>query len=132
MNITLNEQEKEELTKETLVSSIEIIPIIENSKSIPVEIKPKKTLNINPNLKTDELEHLVTFLKQHKGAFSWEYTDMRGIPSGLCTHHIYIKNDSKSIHQPQRRMKLNLRDIMKEEIQRILEEGFIYPILDSE
>ena len=57
---------------------------------------------------------------------------MKGIPSELCTHHIYIKNDSKLGHQPQRKMNLNLRDIMKEEIQKLLEEIFIYPILDSE
>ena len=57
---------------------------------------------------------------------------MRGIPSGLCTHHVYIKNDSKPILQPQCRMKPNLRDIVEEEIQKNLEEGFIYPISNSE
>ena len=43
------------------------------------------------NLAPDELERLVTLLKQHKGTFSWEYTNMKGIPSNMCTHHIYIK-----------------------------------------
>ena len=89
-------------------------------------------MNINPNLKPDELECLVTLLKRHKGAFDWEYTDMRGIPSGLCTHHIYFKDDSKCVRQPQHRMNPNLREIVKEEIHKLLEAGFIYPILDSE
>ena len=53
---------------------------------------------------------------------------MRDIPSELCTRHIYIKNVSKVVRQPQRRMNPNLRDIMKEEIQKPLEAGFIYPI----
>ena len=57
---------------------------------------------------------------------------MRGIPSSMCTHHIYIKSDSWSVCQPQRRMNPNLRDIAKEEIHKILEAGFIYPISDSE
>ena len=57
---------------------------------------------------------------------------MRGIPSNLCTHHIYIKSDSRPMCQTQRRMKPNLRDIVKEEIQKLLEVGFIYPISDSE
>ena len=57
---------------------------------------------------------------------------MKGIPSNLCTHHIYIKNDSQPMCQPQRRMNPNLRDIVKEEIQKLLEVGFIYPISDSE
>ena len=80
LNNTLKEREQEEITEETLVSNTEIIPVIENSKSIPVEIKPGKILNINPNLKVDELEHLATLLKWNKKAFDWEYTDMRGIP----------------------------------------------------
>ena len=87
-------------------------------------------MNINPNLRTDKLVRLITLLKQHKGDFAWEYKNMRGIPSALCTHHIYIKNDSKIVHQPQRRMNPNLRDIVKEEIQKLLEAGFIYPISD--
>ena len=61
-----------------------------------------------------------------------EYIDIMGIPSALCTHHIYIKNDSKPVHQPQRRMNPNLRDIVTEEIQKFLEVGFIYPMSDNE
>ena len=34
--------------------------------------------------------------------------------------------------QPQRWMNRNLRDIVKEEIQKLLEVGFIYRISDSE
>ena len=50
----------------------------------------------------------------------------------MYEHHIYIKNDSNPICQPQRRMNLNMRDIMKEEIQKNLEVGFIYHISSSE
>ena len=89
---------------------------LENLKSIPIELEPGKNLNINPNLSLDEKKCLISILKEHKGAFSWEYTDMWGIPSNMCTHHIYIKSDSRPVYQPQRRMKLNLRDIVKEEI----------------
>ena len=88
---TLGEEEHETLTNETLVSDTHIIPVLKNSKSIPIEIELGKTLNINPNLAPDEQECFITLLKNHKGAFSWEYTDMKGIPSNMCTHHIYIK-----------------------------------------
>ena len=57
---------------------------------------------------------------------------MNGIPSNLCAHHIYIKNDSQPMCQPQQRMNPNLRDILREEIQKLLEAGLIYPILDNE
>ena len=91
-----------------------IIPVLKNSESIPIEVEPGQTLNINPSLSLEEQKRLVSLLKEHKGAFAWEYTDMRGIPSNLCTHHIYIKSDSWPLCQPQRRMNPNLRDIVKE------------------
>ena len=114
LNNNLGEEEQENLTEETLVSDTHIIPVLKILKSVPVEIEP---LNINPNIAPDEQECLITLLKKHKEEFSWESTDIKGIPSNLCTHHIYIKSDSEPLCQPQWRMNPNLRDIMKEEIQ---------------
>ena len=36
------------------------------------------------------------------------------------------------MHQPQRRMNPTLKDIVKEELQKLLDVGFIYPISDSQ
>ena len=66
LNSTLGEEEQENLTEETLVSDSNIIPVLKNSKSIPVEIEVIQTLNINPKLSPDELERLITLLKQYK------------------------------------------------------------------
>jgi hypothetical protein len=72
-----------------------------SSKSIPVEIEPGKTLNINPNLKDVETRQLMKLLLEHKEAFAWDYTDMKGISPELCTHRIYIKEDCRPICQSQ-------------------------------
>jgi hypothetical protein len=56
---------------------------------------------------------------------------MKVIPSDLCTHHIYIKEECRPICQPQRRMNPNLKEIVKEELQKLLNAGFIYPISNS-
>eukprot|EP00253_Pinus_taeda_P019666 PITA_19666 len=102
------------------------------SKSITVEIEPGKTLNINPNLTDDQKQQLMNLLRENKEAFAWDYTDMKGISPELCTHRIYIKEGSRPVCQPQRRMNPNLREIVKEELQKLLNAGFIYPISDSE
>ena len=101
LNGTLGEEEQENLIEETLISDTHIVLVLKNLKSVPVEIEPEKTLNINPSLALDEQEFLITLLKKHKEAFAWEYTDLKGIPSNLCTHHIYIKSDSQPVCQPQ-------------------------------
>ena len=57
---------------------------------------------------------------------------MKGIDSKTCMHHIYIQENVKPVIQSQRRMNPNLREIVKRELQKLLNENFIYPILDSQ
>ena len=57
---------------------------------------------------------------------------MKRVQPLVYNHHIYIKQDCKPVRQPQRRMNLALKDIFKEELQKLLDAGFIYPISDSE
>eukprot|EP00253_Pinus_taeda_P024860 PITA_24860 len=56
---------------------------------------------------------------------------MKGIDTKTCIHQIYIEENSRPIRQPQRRMNPNLREIVKEELQKILNVNIIYPISDS-
>ena len=57
---------------------------------------------------------------------------MKGISPDLCTHHIYIKEDSHPVRQLQRRMNPLLKHIVKEELQKLLDVNFIYPISNSQ
>ena len=54
LNSTLGEEEQENIMEETLFIDTHIIPILKILKSVPVEIEPGKTLNINPNLTPNE------------------------------------------------------------------------------
>ena len=56
---------------------------------------------------------------------------MKGIHLETCIHHIYMDPIMSPIRQPQRRINPTLTDIVKEELQKILTAGFIYPISDS-
>eukprot|EP00253_Pinus_taeda_P028738 PITA_28738 len=107
------------------------IPVIVVSNSKVVEIEPGKTLNINTNLAPDQEIKLVNLLQKYKGAFVWDYLDMKGIDPQLCTHHIYIEKDARPVRQPQRRLNPNLKEIVKAELQKLLDVNFIYPISDS-
>jgi len=104
---------------------------MEEFGSSVVEIFPGKTLNINKNLEKLRHEELIRILPKHSAAFAWEYTNMKSIDPKTCIHHIYIEENSRPIRQPQRRMNPNLREIVKEELQKLLNVNFIYPISDS-
>lgn len=56
---------------------------------------------------------------------------MKGIDPKLCMHHIYTEKDERPIRQPQRRLNPHLKDILKEELQKLLDVNFIYPISNS-
>lgn len=57
---------------------------------------------------------------------------MKGVDPNTCMHHIYIQGNSKLVGQPHRRMHPNLREIVKEELQKFLNVNFIYMISDSQ
>eukprot|EP00253_Pinus_taeda_P021920 PITA_21920 len=107
------------------------IPVTVVANSKVVEIEPGKTLNINANLTSHQEVKLVNLLQKYKGAFAWDYPDMKGIDPQLCTHHIYIEKDARPVRQPQRRLKPHLKEIVKSELQKLLDVNFIYPISDS-
>jgi len=54
---------------------------------------------------------------------------MNGINPDICTHHIYIKDEFTPTRQSQRRMNHALKDIVKGELQKLLDAGFIYQSL---
>jgi hypothetical protein len=57
---------------------------------------------------------------------------MKGILANSCTHHIYIKEDFRPVRQPQRRMNPALKNVLKEELQKLQDVGFIYSISDRQ
>ena len=71
-------------------------------------------------------------LQKYSSTYAWEYTDMKGIDLKTCMHHIYIYENVKPVRQPQRRMNPNLREIVKEELQKLLNVNFIYLISNSQ
>ena len=70
LNTTLGEEEQENLIEEALVSDTHIVPVLKNSKSVPIKVESGKTMNINPSLSLDEQKCLIDLLKKHKGEFS--------------------------------------------------------------
>ena len=61
-----------------------------------------------------------------------EYADMNRIHLDLCTYHIYIREECRYVPQPQRIMNLALKNIVKEELENLLDVGFIYPISNNQ
>jgi len=85
-----------------------------------IEFSLERTLKINPSLSAHQEEELCNMLREHLDAFAWNYKEMKGVHPSVCTHHIYIKEGCKPVQKPQRRMNPTLKDIVKEEFQKLL------------
>eukprot|EP00253_Pinus_taeda_P026557 PITA_26557 len=70
-------------------------------------------------------------VREQTREFTWDYLDMRGIHPDTYIHHIYTNEETRLVQQPQRLMNLALKDIVKEELQKLLVADFIHPISDS-
>nr|GEZ13380.1 DNA-directed DNA polymerase [Tanacetum cinerariifolium] len=78
-----------------------------------------------------EKSALIMVLKSHKRAIAWKLSDIQGINPEFCTHKIRIEEDYKPAVQHQRRVNPKIYDVIKKEVEKLLDAGLIYPISDS-
>ncbi|GKE20730.1 reverse transcriptase domain-containing protein, partial [Tanacetum coccineum] len=86
---------------------------------------------IAKDLSVEEKAALIKVLKSHKRAITWKLSDIKGINLEFCTHKILMEEDYKSAVQHQRRVNLKIHDVIKKEVEKLLDAGLIYPISDS-
>ena len=68
---------------------------------------------ISSLLSTAHEGSLLHVLKENKQALGWNITDLKGISSAVCTHHIYLEEEEKSMRQPQRRLNPHMQEVVR-------------------
>ncbi|XP_073016954.1 uncharacterized protein [Primulina eburnea] len=82
--------------------------------------------------KEDDMESkLLGVLKEHRGAFAWKVSDIKGISPSICMHKILMEDKYSPLAQPQRRLNPKMQEVVKAETIKLLDAGIIYPISDS-
>ena len=86
---------------------------------------------ISSLLSTSQENSLLDILRENKQAIGWKITDLKGISPTVCTHHIYLEEEAKSVRQLQRRLNPHIQEVVCAEVLKLLQAGIIYPISDS-
>nr|GEY41317.1 hypothetical protein [Tanacetum cinerariifolium] len=86
---------------------------------------------ISKDLSVNEKSALIDVLKSRKKAIAWKLTDIRGIDPEFCSHKILLEDDFSPKVQSQRRVNPKIHDVIKKEVEKLLDAGLIYPISDS-
>jgi hypothetical protein len=63
--------------------------------------------------------------------FAWSYEDLKGIPPSLAKHKIKLEKDIPTAHQAKYRMNPNYASIVKQDINKLLEAGFIASVEEA-
>ena len=59
---------------------------------------------ISSLLNASQENSLLDILRENKQAIGWKIFDLKGIIPLVCTHHIYLEEEVRSVKQPQRRL----------------------------
>jgi len=86
---------------------------------------------ISSKLNTHQEGKLLQTLKMHKNALGWTIADIKGISPLICTNRIYLEKNAKPSREMQRRLDPNMKEVVKNEVIKLLDNGIIYPISDS-
>ena len=80
---------------------------------------------VNANLSDDCKADLIRLLKEYVDCFAWEYSEMPGLSRDLVEHRLLIKDGFRPYKQPSMRFNPVMYDRIKEEINHLLDAGFI-------
>jgi len=158
--ITLESKEEEELESSDLnldeiewatnSSSIEMEnlsltpPPIEPPPSLELKTLPKhlkyaylseqETLSVivASNLTNRQEEDLLATLRRHREVIGWTMADIKGLSPNIVQHRIHLEEGVKPKRDPQRRLNPLMQEAVQAEIMKLLDNGIIYLISDSE
>ena len=86
-----------------------------------------KMINVGKNLSPIIKAELVSIMKENIDLFAWSAVDMPGIDPTTITRKLNVSEGSKPIKLKKRSMTPEKEKAAEEEVQKLLEAGFIEP-----
>ncbi|GKV33929.1 hypothetical protein SLEP1_g42365 [Rubroshorea leprosula] len=117
MGIKLPDYRPDDDARATPVEEVEEIQLDPND--------PTRKTQIGTKLKPEEKEELIDFLKSNGDVFTWTSADMPGIPASVAVHKLGTNPLKKPITQKRRLFRGERLQAIKEEVQKLLQAGFI-------
>ena len=123
--------EKEEIHQETSEEGLVLKELPSHLKYIYLEPPQRKPVIISARLSDEEEQKLLQILKKHKESIAWSIEELKGISPSICMHKILLEETSRPTVEHQRRLNPVMKEVVKKEVLKLLNAGFIYAISDS-
>jgi hypothetical protein len=115
--------------KEYLVFDLKPLP--DDLKYANIDDKKTYPIIISSKLSEKEEERLLVILRKHRGAMGYTLDDLKGISPTICQHAINMEPDAKLVVEHQRRLIPKMKEVVRNEVLKLLDNDIIYPIADS-
>ena len=86
---------------------------------------------ISSRLDASQEQQLINMLHEHKSALGWTIADIKGISPLICSHRINLEDGTVPRRDPQRRLNPTMKEVVKNEVLKLLDASIIYPVADS-
>ena len=128
--------------------NVEVLPLLTGSeehgpqrldlKPLPIELKyaflggkMHCPVVISSLLSNPHEVSLLQILDRNKREIRWKISYLKGINPTVCTHHIYLEEESKAVRRLHRRLNPHMQEVVRVQVLKLLQAGIIYPISDS-
>ncbi|CAM8994372.1 unnamed protein product [Rhodiola kirilowii] len=110
---------------------VEFKPLPDHLKYVLLGDNETLPVIIKSGLEMDQERRLIEVLSRHKMAIGWTLGDLRGISPAVCMHRILLEDGARPSREPQRCLNHIMMEVVKKEVQKLLDADVIYPISDS-
>ncbi|CAN6542669.1 unnamed protein product [Malus baccata var. baccata] len=95
--------------------------------------RPDSSLSviIAADLSSTEEDKLLRILRSYQDAIGWTIADIKGISPTICMHKNLMEDGVKPAIDAQRRLNPIMKEVVRNEVMKLLDAGMIYPISDS-
>ena len=113
------------------VPKLKLKPLLKNLKYAYLD--PSETLPVIILVDLDPTQEgeLLSILGENKEALGWTMADIKGIGPSIVQYRIHLGKDAKPTRDLQRRLNPVMKEMIKKEVIKLLDNGIIYSILDS-
>ena len=131
LSLKHNRNEKGEIHQETSEEGLVLKELPSQLKYTYLESPKRKPVIISARLSDVEEQRLLEILKKHKESIAWSIEELKGISPSICMHKILLEETSRLSEEHQRRLNPVMKEVVRKEVLKLLNAGFIYVISDS-
>ncbi|GKV45992.1 hypothetical protein SLEP1_g53015 [Rubroshorea leprosula] len=99
---------------------------VEDVEEVQIDDRdPSRKTQIGTKLNPEERAELIAFLRANKDVFAWTSADMPGIPTSVFQHKLSTNPLKKPVAQKRRLFGGERLKVIKEEVEKLLQAGFV-------